>query len=157
MKFLSEIREGVGISWEALRANKMRSSLATLGIVIGVLTVTLMGAAINGLNQAFVKNVSALGANVFYVSRFKWFNNSYEDWMTMRQRPKITLDDSENLARQLKLAEAVAPVSYDDDPVKYKNRSADGVQIIGTTESYLLTSGADVVEGRFMTVADSEG
>ena len=156
MKFLSEIREGIGISWDALRANKMRSSLATLGIVIGILTVTLMGAAINGLNQAFIRNVSALGANVFYVSRFKWFNNSFEDWMSMRRRPKITLDDSENLAQQLTLAQAVAPVAYDDDPVKYKNRSADDVEIIGTTEGYLQTSGADVVEGRFMTVADSE-
>ena len=65
MNFLSEIREGLGISWAALRANKMRSVLATLGIIIGILTVTLMGAAINGLNQAFIRNVSALGANVF--------------------------------------------------------------------------------------------
>ena len=87
MKFLAEIREGLGISWDALRANKMRSVLATLGIVIGIVTVTLMGAAINGLNQAFIKTISALGADVFYVSRFKWFNNSYEDWLNMRKRP----------------------------------------------------------------------
>ena len=75
MKFLAEIREGLGISWDAIRANKMRSVLATLGIVIGIVTVTLMGAAINGLNQAFIKSISALGADVFYVSRNNWFNN----------------------------------------------------------------------------------
>src|ERR1035438_9368675 len=90
MKFAAEIREGLGISWSALRANKMRSVLATLGIVIGILTVTLMGAAINGLNQAFIRNVSSLGANVFYVSRNNWFNNSYTDWLGMRRRPRIT-------------------------------------------------------------------
>src|SRR6267378_6405471 len=101
MNLLSELREGFGISSAALRANKMRSVLATLGIVIGILTVTLMGAAINGLNQAFIRNVSALGANVFYVSRYKWFNNSYEDWANMRRRPKITLAEAENLARLL--------------------------------------------------------
>jgi putative ABC transport system permease protein len=157
MNFLSELREGLGISWDALRANKMRSVLATLGIVIGILTVTLMGAAINGLNQAFIRNVSALGANVFYVSRFKWFNNSYEDWLSMRKRPKVTLTEAENAARWLTLADAVAPVASDDDPVKYKNRSADSVQIIGTTEAYLQTSGVDVADGRFLTLADSEG
>jgi putative ABC transport system permease protein len=54
MKFLSEIREGLGISWDAIRANKMRSVLATLGIVIGIITVTLMGATIHGLDQAFM-------------------------------------------------------------------------------------------------------
>ena len=58
-----------------------------------------MGAAINGLNQAFIRNVSALGANVFYVSRYKWFNNSYEDWLSMRRRPQITLAEAENMAR----------------------------------------------------------
>jgi putative ABC transport system permease protein len=157
MNFLAEIREGLGISWAALRANKMRSVLATLGIVIGILTVTLMGAAINGLNQAFIRNVSSLGANVFYVSRNKWFNNSYADWLSMRRRPPITFADSENAARLLTTAQAVAPVAYDEDPVKYGTRSADSVEIIGTTEAYLQTSGFDVEQGRFLTTADAGG
>ncbi len=152
MNILAEIREGLGISWAALRANKMRSVLATLGIVIGILTVTLMGAAINGLNQAFIRNISSLGANVFYVSRYKWFNNSYADWLSMRRRPPITLAEAENAARRLTLAQAVAPEADDEDPVKYGNRSADSVEIIGTTEAYLQTSGLDVADGRFLTL-----
>jgi putative ABC transport system permease protein len=116
-----------------------------------------MGAAINGLNQAFIRNVSSLGANVFYVSRYKWFNNSYEDWANMRRRPQITLAQAENVARLLTLAQAVAPVASDSDPVKYGTRSADSVQIIGTTEGYLQTSGVDVAAGRFLTAADGQG
>jgi putative ABC transport system permease protein len=157
MKFVAEIREGLGISWNALRANKLRSVLATLGIVIGVLTVTLMGAAINGLNQAFIRNVSALGADVFYVSRYKWFNDSYEDWLDTRKRPQISLAEAEALARQLTLADAVAPADDDEDSVKYKNRSASSVDIVGTTEAYLQTSGVDVAQGRFLTAADAQG
>ena len=157
MKFLAEINESLGISWNALRANKMRSVLATLGIVIGILTVTLMGAAINGLNQAFIRNVSALGADVFYVSRFKWFNNTYEDWVGMRKRPKITLAESDALAQQLTFADAVAPTVDNEDSVKYKNRSASSVDIVGTTEAYLQTSGVDMAQGRFLTAADSRG
>ncbi|HXR45909.1 MAG TPA: ABC transporter permease [Candidatus Limnocylindrales bacterium] len=157
MKILAEISESLGISWNALRANKMRSVLATLGIVIGVLTVTLMGAAINGLNQAFIKNVSALGADVFYVSRFKWFNNTYEDWVSMRKRPKITLAESDALSQQLAFADAVAPTADNEDSVKYKNRSASSVDIVGTTEAYLQTSGVDVAQGRFLTAADARG
>jgi putative ABC transport system permease protein len=157
MNFFAEIREGLGISWAALRANKMRSVLATLGIVIGILTVTLMGAAINGLNQAFIRNVSALGANVFYVSRYNWFNNSYTDWLSMRRRPRITLTEAESVARLLTLAQAVAPEADDNDAVKYGTRSADSVAIIGTTEAYLQTSAVDVADGRFLTAADSEG
>ena len=51
MNFLTELREGLAISWGAIRANKLRSVLTTLGIVIGVVTVTLMGTAIQGLNN----------------------------------------------------------------------------------------------------------
>ena len=65
MNLLSELREGFGISWDAIRANKMRSVLTTLGIVIGIVTVTLMGAAINGLNQAFIRNALRAGRRRF--------------------------------------------------------------------------------------------
>ncbi len=156
MKFLTEIREGLGISWDALRANKLRSALATLGIVIGIVTVTLMGAAINGLNQAFIRNVSSLGANVFYVTRFPWFSSSYADWLKVNKRPKITLAEAETAARLLTLAQAVAPTADDSDEVKYGTRRADSVDIIGTTEGYLQTSGVDVADGRFLTAADAE-
>jgi putative ABC transport system permease protein len=91
------------------------------------------------------------------VSRYKWFNNSYEDWANMRRRPQITLAEAERLAQLLPLAQAVAPTADDQDPVKYRNRSADSVQIIGTTDAYLQTSGVDVADGRFLTVADAEG
>ena len=85
MNFFAELREGLGISWDAIRANKMRSALATLGIVIGIVTVTLMGAAINGLNRAFIKSISSLGADVFHVARYNWlFDFSYDEWLKMQ-------------------------------------------------------------------------
>jgi putative ABC transport system permease protein len=159
MKFLAEIREGLGISWDAIRANKMRSTLATLGIVIGIVTVTLMGAAINGLDQAFLKSISTLGADVFYVSRNNWLgNDNYDTWVkTQKRRPPIRLKDAEALAKQLTLAAAVAPEEDDGRTVKYKTRSASNVDIIGTTEAYLQTSGVSVAQGRFLTAADAEG
>jgi len=159
MKFLTELRESIGISWDAIRANKMRSGLATIGIVIGIVTVTLMGAAINGLNQAFLRSISSLGADVFYVSRNNWWaNDSYDTWLrTVRRRPRPRLEEAEALAQQLTLAAAVAPEEDDARTVKYKTRSANFVNIIGTTEAYLQTSGVGVAEGRFLNAADSEG
>jgi putative ABC transport system permease protein len=157
MKFVAEIREGLGISWNALRANKLRSVLATLGIVIGIVTVTLMGAAINGLNQAFVTNLSMIGADMLYVSRYNWINNSYEDWLSVSKRPPITFVEAEALGQQLTLADAVAPTANNGDSIKYKNRSASSVDIIGTSEAYAQTSGVDVTAGRFLTAADAEG
>jgi putative ABC transport system permease protein len=157
MNLLAEIREGLGISWDAIRANKLRSVLTTLGIVIGVVTVTLMGTAIEGLNTAFLKSISSLGADVFYVQRGNWMTNTWEDWLKEQKRRKILMPEVEALARQLTLAAAVAPTADDEGSVKFKNRSASAVTILGTTEDYLLTSGVGVEQGRFISTADAAG
>jgi len=157
MNLFAEIREGFGISWSAIRANKMRSILTTLGIVIGIVTVTLMGTAIEGLNSSFLKSISALGADVFYVQRNTWLNRSEEQWLKERKRRLITIADAEALASQLTLAAAVAPTADDNGTLKYKTRSASGVWITGTTEEYTFTSGVGVTEGRFITSVDAAG
>jgi putative ABC transport system permease protein len=155
MNALSELREGLGISFDAVRANKLRSTLATLGIVIGIVTVTLMGSAIHGLDQAFRKSISGLGADVFYVQRNSWFQN-YDAWMSNRKRRPIRLREAEELSQKLTLASAVAPDIWDNETVKYKTRSAALVDIVGTTEEFLETSGGGVAQGRFLTAADGE-
>jgi len=157
MNLFTEIREGLGISWGAIRANKMRSALTTLGIVIGIVTVTLMGTAIEGLNRSFLKSVSSLGADVFYVQRSAWINTSAADWQKAMKRKRIRLVDAEALASQLTLAAAVAPTADSRAAVKYKNRSADGCDVIGTTEAYQTTSGIKMAAGRFLSAADVSG
>lgn len=157
MKFFAEIPESLAMSWNAVRANKMRSALATIGIVIGIVTVTLMGAAINGLNQAFVNSLSAMGGDTFFISRSSWLNNSYDDWFKMQKRRPIRPEDAEALARQLTLASAIDPAAYINETVKYKTLSADGVTVMGTTPDNLVTTGASMAQGRFLTAADAEG
>jgi putative ABC transport system permease protein len=157
MKLRAEIREGFGISWDAIRANKTRSVLTTLGIVIGIVTVTLMGTAIEGLNTAFLNSISSLGADVFYVERGNWMTNTWEDWLKEHKRRRIRMSEVDALARQLTLAAAIAPTADDYGSVKYKNRSASLVTILGATEDYLLTSGVGVDQGRFLSSTDAAG
>ncbi len=156
MNLFAELREGLGISWSAIRANKMRSGLTTLGIIIGIVTVTLMGTAIDGFNRAFLQSVSVIGADVLFVQRFGWFIESDEEWIKAERRPKITLAQARALERQMTLARAVAPKAESRASVKYKNRSAGGVSVIGTTEQFLQTGGVTVLEGRFFTPGETD-
>lgn len=155
MNLLDDLRESLDISFDTVRTNKIRSTLATLGIVMGIVTVTLMGSAIHGLNQAFIKSISSLGADVFYVQRNSWYQ-SYDTWVQNRKRRPIQLKEADELAQRLTLASAIAPVIWDEETVKYKTRSATLVDIIGTTEGYLETSGVGIAQGRFLTAADGE-
>src|SRR5690349_24131108 len=102
----SEIREGLLFAFDAIWANKLRSVLTTLGIVIGIVTVTLMGTAIEGMNRAFVKNISGIGADVLYVTRGSWFIDSHDAWLKVQKRPPLTLACAEALEKQLTLAQA---------------------------------------------------
>jgi len=130
--------------------------LTTLGIVIGIVTVTLMGTAIEGLNRAFLKSISFIGGDVLYMDRGSWFMNSYEEWMQSRKRPALTLDESDSLAEQLTLADAVTPVASTGVSVKYKKRSAGGVSLDGTTENLMHTMGFTIAEGRFLSAAECD-
>jgi putative ABC transport system permease protein len=157
MNVFTELKEGLGISWSAIRANKMRSILTTLGIVIGIVTVTLMGAAITGLDRAFLRNISTIGADVFYVERFDWFAGSHEAWMKMQKRRRITLVQVNALNELLTMAKAIAPVADSEETVRYKKRMSSSVHVIGTTDQYSITSSVGLSEGRFMTPGESSG
>jgi putative ABC transport system permease protein len=151
MNFLTELREGLAISWSAIRANRLRSVLATLGIVIGIVTVTLMGTAIQGLNRSFEKSISFIGGDVLYVDRGSWFMESYAEWRESRKRPALSLSEADGLAEQLALSSAVTSVASTDEPVKYKKHSSGGVNVVGTTENFMLTMGFTIAEGRFLS------
>jgi putative ABC transport system permease protein len=157
MKFAAEIREGLWIAWDAIRANKLRSILATLGIIIGVVTVTLMGTAIEGLNRAFLNSISMLGGDVLYAQRWGWFVDSHEEWLRMSKRPKLTLAQARAVEKQMTLAQGVAPVVDLGAPIKYKNRESQRVFLVGTTDQFLITGGIGIAQGRFFSPAESEG
>jgi putative ABC transport system permease protein len=157
MNLLTEIREGFGISWAAIRANKLRSILTTLGIVIGIVTVTLMGTAIEGLNRSFMTGISSLGADVFFVDRHAWFNNSEADWRKAQRRRPFKLTDATAVAQQLTLSSAVAPLAGTDAKVEFQRKNSGRVRIVGTSDQYLTISGVGISAGHFFSAADAAG
>jgi putative ABC transport system permease protein len=157
MNALTELKEGLTISWAAIRANKMRSVLTTLGIIIGIVTVTLMGTAIEGLNRSFLNTISFIGADVLYIQTTDWAPHSQEEWLKMKKRRPITLEQAGMLEKELKQAQAVAPVIYSGERIRYNKRSARGVTIVGTTEQYLFTGGFSVDQGRFLSALEVDG
>lgn len=153
MNFLSEIRENIIISYKAITANKLRSFLATLGIVIGISSVTLMQTAIEGINRAFEKSISAVGADVLYVQKFEWFGK--EDWSFYRNRKDITLAQYEYLKRNSQTSAVMCPSVGGTRTLKYNDLVLENVFILGTTFEYQETFGLNIEDGRFFTEKES--
>ena len=157
MNLVAELTEGARISWEAIRANLLRSVLTTLGIVIGIVTVTLMATAMEGLNGAFREAISFLGTDVLYVDTREWFIDSEAKFEAAIKRSKITLPQVRAVERGMNMAKGVAPtVMHQIESVRYKNRASSMVTIIGTSEQFIITGGITLAAGRFMTKAEAE-
>ena len=155
MNLLTEIREGLIISASAIRANKMRSGLTTLGIVIGIVTVSLMATAIQGLNQAFLRSISALGSDVFYIEKFPW--ESHDQWWKLRNRRDFEIGDARAIASDSKHVLAVSVEASGNWPVKSKDRSAGSVWIVGNNEQSALVRQLNIQQGRFFSEAEVDG
>ena len=100
--------ENFKISLSSVFANKTRSLLTALGIIIGVLSVTLMGTLISGLDRSFEGSMSMLGRDILYVSRYEWFSDM--EWWEVRNRPRMLPDYVDKIKKRSKYALAVAPV-----------------------------------------------
>jgi putative ABC transport system permease protein len=154
-RLLYEMKESFFIALRAIRANKIRSSLTMLGIVIGVTAVVVMSTAIKGINNSFQNGISALGTDVLYIDKWAWFSN--EDWWKMRNRRNITMEDYEKFKQLAKLPSATAPVLDSRQNVKYKDRTVNSVFVNGSSADYVKTTNFTFSEGRFYSEIESRG
>jgi len=150
LKDIIALKEGIFISLRAIRANKMRAFLTTLGIIIGIVAVTTMSTAIVGLEKAFLQTISSLGSDVLYVDKYEWFGS--RDWAFYRNRKEITYEQYERLKENLKNYEAMAPIKRTFGAnIKRDEKAIEASQIYGTNQDYIKTSGLELDEGRFFT------
>ncbi len=155
MTFGAEFKEGFKLSLAALMANKARAVLTMLGIIIGIISVTMMGAAIEGLTRAFNNSISAIGADVLYIQKWPWMSG--DEWWKYRNRRDLKPEYAETIKREATLAAAVAPAEARIGTVKYENRVATNVFVYGTTADYAYVTNMSFDEGRFFTDEESRG
>ena len=114
-------REELGIAIDSLLANRLRASLTTLGIVIGIVTVVLMITLIQGLQRAFMREVAGIGSHTLYVQKLPWMIQG--DFFKYRNRPNLTQREADALAQVPGVA-AVVPHVITARAVTYGDRKA---------------------------------
>lgn len=140
--------ENIRISLTSIFENKTRSILTALGIIIGVLSVTLMGTLISGLDKSFEKSMSWLGKDILHISRYEWFSDM--EWWEVKNRPKIQPDYVKKIRERSQYAIAIAPVMQRGASIEFKEQETR-TEIFGTNQDYMETIETNIIEGRFFT------
>jgi putative ABC transport system permease protein len=157
-RFLYELDESWKIAAAQMRSNMTRSTLTALGVIIGIIAVTLMGTAVTGISIGFDKSMSVLGDDVLYVTQWPW--KPVDDWWNYRDRKKIQTEYAEKINRIIaatpnsNLVVAV-PTSSLMRSIKHEGNQVDNVFTLGTTSDFTLTSTIDCKEGRFFNEIES--
>ena len=142
------LREAVWIALSSLRANRLRSVLTLLGIVIGVMTVITVISFISGLNSFVEEEVFNLGADVFVVNRTPAAAINEEDWIAARKRKNLYLEDAEAVRDLCTECTAVGAQLTAGARVKSGREFVVGTQIKGLTPEIPAILGENLASGR---------
>jgi putative ABC transport system permease protein len=157
-RFLYELGESWKIAAAQMRSNLTRSTLTALGVIIGIIAVTLMGTAVNGISIGFDKSMAVLGDDVLYVTQWPW--KPVDDWWNYRDRKKIKTEYAETLNRVIAASPnsnlvVAVPTSNLMRSIKYGGNQVNNVFVLGTTSDFIITSTIDCTAGRFFNELES--
>jgi len=151
-RFLQSVIE----AFRAIGANRTRSLLTSLGILIGVMNVVAMVSLISGVNQSVLDLFRSLGTNSFTVSKMPAGNVSYADYLEMRNRPDFTYEDAEAIAAQCPSVAAVSPQTFVTKKIRYGSETTKDIVVMGVTPEYQYVSDSEIGDGRFFAWPEAD-
>ena len=145
------ILEAFRMAWNALRANKLRSSLTLLGMVIGVFAIIASVTAVKVIDVYFQESLQLFSSTTLTVSKDPVVRTG--QWRG-RSRPNITYDQARRLAREVSYP--VSPQEFFGvDVMQYQDRETEpNVRIIGTNQHFMGNFSYEIQSGRGLIESD---
>lgn len=149
MNFIETIR----LSFTAILANRLRSFLTILGIVIGVTSVILLISLVSGLKSFITSQISSLGPNIMFVIPGQIGGGRGPGGV---QANKLVLQDAINLRSQLKDLAEVSAAIQKAAKLQYQNKLDKNVTVVGAEADYpRIIKAIKIAEGRYFTTSEA--
>jgi len=152
------VGEGIGIAFDSLRANKLRSGLTILGVVIGVTTVMAIASMVQGIRTQIFNAIETAGPSVFYIIRFFSQTPLNPDRLPyeVRIRPVVSTPDAEAVARLPQIAYAGMWVQL-FQRLEYQGTRTQTITVFGADDHFMDIQGGTLLRGRFFTKGELSG
>jgi putative ABC transport system permease protein len=151
-----ETKEAFLIAVQSLWANKLRSVLTLLGVVIAVASLIAVVTLVNGADVYVATKVNKQGADVFTLSQEPAFTTSYKDYLKYQKRKIISLDEYHAVQSECTFCTQVGAFQSTVGKIVYGAQSSTDTQIRGYTALMPEMQNLDIAEGRGFTQADEE-
>lgn len=151
MQFL----ESIWMALSSLKANKLRSILTLIGVIIGVMTVIAVVSVIAGMNRYVANTLSTMGSNTFLVDKIG-IPMSEEDFFNALKRKDLTLEDMRAIEKNCTFCEKVGGRVFTFGKVKYRNQYLNDIAIAGATANFTQIVNIDLGEGRYFSEFEEE-
>ena len=153
---VAAIWEAFLVALASLRANKLRTALTLVGIIVGVAAVIAVVTIIKGLDRTVANTFSSQGSTVFTISKRPRVITSREDFIKFNKRKDVTIDDADAIFRVCTSCWQSGVAATTAETVKYKDQKSENVNVRGITPAAMFDIDAVSIDaGRFWN--DNEG
>ena len=142
-----------GIAVNAIRANKLRSSLTLLGIVFGMVSIMTIISALEGMTNSIKAEIGRLGPSTFMVAKMM-ITTSREDYFKKIKRKSIDLKSADLITNECNLCEKVSPRTFARARIKYGSEYIRDGRIMAGTYNLIDIIDIEVAQGRFHSMED---
>ncbi|MBA2565506.1 MAG: ABC transporter permease [Gemmatimonadetes bacterium] len=155
-----DLAESLSVALGTLRANKLRSFLTILGIVIGITTIVAMTSLVRGLDESVTGSIQSFGSTTLFLR--KWGGrivNSDQEFEELQRRPDITEADARAIQRQIP-GIVLMDRLYGTGPeaktatLRYRGNAARDLYVTGASETYLSLNDSETADGRMFTESE---
>jgi putative ABC transport system permease protein len=155
---LRSIGEGAAIALDSIRANKLRSALTILGVVIGVTTVMAVASLVQGIRQQIFNAIEVAGPTTFYIIRYFSQTPINPDRLPyeVRIRPVLQRSDADAVRRLPEVRYAGIWVQV-FQKIEYQGARTQQVIVFGADDRYMEIQGGTLLRGRFFSRAELTG
>src|SRR3989442_1713890 len=157
MRFHS-VREGWLLAIDQLRANKLRSALTILGVVIGIATVMAMASIVTGFREQIVNTLEVVGPTTFRVLRFFSQTPLNPDALPreVRIRPKLRSEEAAAIAKLPEIHYAAIWTQV-FQRFEYAGARTQHLSVFGADDRFMEILGGSLERGRLFTLAEQRG
>jgi putative ABC transport system permease protein len=147
--------EAIRVAFQSLWANKLRSVLSTLAIVIGVAAVIAVVTFVAGIDGYVAGKIFNLGADVFIMSKVSPADTSVEHFLESEKRKNLDMEDYQAVLEACRHCDYVgAALRNSNGHVKYAEQSINDSTVQGITPSMAPIYDTDLSAGRMLTETD---